>query len=1298
MEIKKVIRFTDDGYLCCSKTNSTGIVFNFFNSLRILFFLLPLFAHAQEFTRLNWQELCVDSLLPVYTEVVPLETDYRYYDYNVRLRFPEWGPLTPAELKLAQRYSDQIGDTLDIHSFVAVSRGEGLIDIAFVPIVHDGAGFKKLLSGKIEIVANPNRNIRNARNIKENRSRLTTRATASERYASQSVLAEGRWAKISIKEDGLYRLTNSQIRSLGFSNTQNIRVYGYGGHRQAEAIDADNDWDDLEPVALMPTSDGYVFHANGLVTWRKGTHVQNNYARDAYYFVTEAAEPVTAIATEDNRSSITEDASTLPQTSTFTAYATLDPQEFAWYQGGSQLFEAYDYANGSQRSYSLQLPTYVEAGSKCSLFINFTAAAASETTVRPTFNGNQLQQFTVSSLGEYCFAMPATRNYSNLATPTDNNTITISTTTGHSARLNYFELTYSGAMRIDAQKPQIQFSYMPLSSGEAFCIEYAEGQAPQLWQLAEPGQPAVALTGEKTSVDGKNVFRVVVKGDGNEHRYIAFDANVVSSLPQVTNAGKVENQNLHASEPQDMVIITPASGIFDSQAERLADAHRKAEGLRVKVVRADQVYNEFSSGTPDATAYRRYMKMLYDRSADSPTDQPRFLLLFGDAAWDNRMITSTWINHKPENFLLCYESTNSWHDVNSYVMEDYFGLLDDGEGVSLTNEKVDLGIGRFPVRSITEAKVLVDKSIAHINASQAGAWKNTVLFLGDDGDNNQHLWMADSVANKTARKYPELEVRKLMWDAYQRQTSSTGNSYPEVKQIINRQMEEGALMMNYVGHAATYCLSHEQTLRLEDFAAYSSPRMPLWMTAACDVMPFDTQKENMGETAMLNPNGSAVAFYGTARTVYATKNYDLNVQFCDVLFGNDEEGRPACVGDAVRLSKARLAGNEYGYYQNKLHYALLGDPALRFASHGNRVHLDSINGVAVDALPADYHFRAGDKVRLAGHLEDAQQQLMSGFHGVITTHLYDSRRHVKCFDNDDSADAPYEFDTYDRLLYDGADSISAGRFAVTILIPVDISYSEQAGRLIFHALSADRLTEANGYCEDFIVGGTVEGLDDTEGPKVMAYIGNKDFEDGGRVPSSPFFMADLEDESGINYFGNGLGHDLELIIDNNAATTYTLNDYFTGSFGDYSRGSVAFPIPTLTAGDHTLTFRAWDLLGNSSTTAVNFTVDPSIKPSLLSITTTSNPATTETAFILTYDRPGTPCTFAIEVYDFAGRMLWNKSISGSSATGVYTVPWNLTTGSGFPLGSGIYFYRARVSCDGKQSASKSEKIIINRRQ
>ncbi len=1242
----------------------------------LLMLLFPLTAYTQDFTQFDWKQLRIDSVVPTYHEVVPLETDYRLYDYTVRILYPEWAPLTAAEterLKAIPGSDEAVADTLRIEAEVGISRSKGLLDISFVPIIRSNDRYLKLLSGKVEIMPK----------YKGARHRVKLYApTANQRWASQSVLASGRWVKISVESDGVYHLTHSAISAMGFANPANIRVYGYGGHLQKEIIDADTDFDDLEEVSLWPVADGFLFYANGLDTWRDGRHVPNHYARAAYYFITEASSAPPAFPTTTGTTSDTE------VVSTFDAYATHNPQEYAWFSGGRQLFENYDYATGNSRNYTLTLPCR-SAGNAGSLTIGFSAANSTSTKVTPQFNGSSLGTFTVSELGNYSSATVVERTF-NVAKPSATNTVRISTSSGAHARLNFLTLQFTGTMAIDGSLNQVAFARTD-SVAKTFDITYANGQQPQLWRLAERGKPTTAITGSTTTVSGTPHYRAIVESDGEEHRYAIVNINAFASYPQPTVEGEVANQNLHATAPLDMVIITPASGIFDSEAERLAAAHRNFDGLRVGVFRADQIYNEFSSGTPDATAYRRFLKMLYDR-ATKDSDRPRYLLLFGDCAWDNRMLTSVWSNTNPNDFLLCFESMNSNSDTQCYVMEDYFGLLDDGEGGALTSNKTDLGVGRFPVRTATEAKSAVDKTLAYLNGNYAGAWKNVCVFLGDDGDENEHLRMANNVANIVQANNPELEVRKVMWDIYPRVASASGNRYPLLEKVVQQQMEEGALMMNYTGHGATYCLSHELVIRIEDFANYKSPRAPLWVTAACDVMPFDTQTNNIGETAFLNPNGAAVAFYGTARTVYANLNELLNAAFCRALFDTDEQGMPNRVGDAVRLSKVNSPSTE-----NKLHYALLGDPALFFGNPGNRVVLDAINGTPVDQLPVDFTLHAGGRARFAGHIENGNGETLNDFRGTFTARLYDSESTITCRNNAQSEEA-FKYNAYDKILYNGQDSIRGGKFDITCPIPVDIHYSNEAGRLLFYAITNDHRYEANGNNEDFLIGGTEPGIHDNKGPHITAYLNDDTFTDGQTVGATPYFIAEISDENGISSAGNGLGHDLELIIDGNPLTTYNLNDYFRGEFGDYTRGHVAFSIPELTAGEHTIVFRAWDLLNNASTVTLTCVVDPGMPMNILKLTASKNPASSQTQFLLSYDRPGSVCEFTVEVFDFTGRMLWSHSETGSNDTGFYAIPWNLTTGSGFPLGSGIYIYRARVKCDKSEEATASQKLIINRRQ
>ena len=1218
---------------------------------------------SQTITTLDWGEMRIDSMLPVYTEVVPLETDYRLYDYTVSVEYPEWGALTSEEIRKIEKIGTPIGETLQVRSAVSVSRKQGMIDISFVPIVKQDGRYRKLLSASISITPHPKA------------MKVRRMSSASERYVRNSVLAEGRWVKLSITEDGMYRLTRTALKGMGFANPDNVRLYGYGGHRLSEESDPDSEFDDLEEVPLYKAGDdSWLFWGNGLVYWTGNTRVFNPYATKAYYFLTEANSPA-KIRT------VTSEATPVNEISSFTDHVLYEKDEFAWFHGGRNLYDGTNYANGNSHSYKLN--TYDSNGQE-QLTVAFTAGSDTPTTLVPLVNGDTLSAMSLSALSQYIYGTAATRTSDVRRYAKGSEwTIKLVTTAGNNARLDYLALHYNRQL-----KPHDGFvAFIPSGNATPTMLNIT-GTGLQLMRIGEPGDPACIMKGTQ---DGAN-YSVVV--DDASRRYVAFDPTY--NFPQPTVAGTIDNQNLHALDSLDMVIIVPTSNKLTTQAERLAEAHRQYDGLRVAVVRADQVYNEFSSGTPDATAYRRLMKMLYDRAQDENT-MPRYLLLFGDCAWDNRMLSTAWRRYSPDDYLLCFESENSFSDTRCYVMEDYFGLLDDGEGRLLTSDKVDLGVGRFPVTAVEEAKVMVDKSINHMSNANAGGWKNIVSILGDDGDNNEHLEMADDVAERILRDYPGMEVRKVMWDAYTRVSTLTSNTYPEATKIIKKQMDEGALVMNYTGHGVTYCLSHEFVLKIEDFASFKGTRLPLWVTAACDVMPFDGQVDNIGEKAVLNEGGAAVAFFGTARTVYASNNLQMNRCFMRYLFGTDSQGRRYRVGDAIRLSKSQLIEDrlETTNVENKLHYALLGDPALLFGAPTNRIVLDSINGISLKA-DSDIQLKAGEHVSMSGHLENAAGDSLTSFDGILTTRIYDNLETIVCKNNAGVSKGPFNFTSRENVLFNGEDSIVGGRFNINYVMPIDINFSDESGLAIFYAVNNDHNMEANGYSEAFTVGGVSTSVDDdTEGPQIFAYLNTEDFENGGKVNSTPYFVAQLQDESGINYSGSGLGHDLLLTVDNNVSTTFVLNDYYTGEFGDYTKGNVAYSMPEMAEGPHCLTFRAWDVLNNTRAVSLDFVVDADMKPTMLSLAATQNPARTSTVFLVSYNMPGTDCDLLLEVFDFAGRRMWNHTVTANTSTGTYALPWNLTMNGGGRLGAGIYLYRATLRHGNSKKVSKTQKIVIH---
>lgn len=1217
------------------------------------------------FTSLDWNEMQIDSVLPVYTEVVPLETDYRTHTYTVSLLYPEYAPLSGKEAQVAEQFDSLLSETIDVETFVGIERGKGLLDISFIPIRRQGSKYEKLISAQIVITANRSGRLNAPR----------AGAAAEGRYADNSRLASGKWVKVSITEDGLYQFSRSTLLNLGFSNPNNIHLYGYGGHLLPELIREGTHHDDLVEVPLYynAQTDSWIFWGNGLVYWNDDTRVSNTFARQACYFLTEEGAP-SSMQTLGYDPSLSRQAYNSTR-----AHALYEKDEVAWFSIGRHLYDPENYVNNNSHNYSLYANAPVGNGK---LTVVFTSSSGTSNKIEVNVNGTALASFSVMPPGDYTYASSGSRNYdlSSLGTPSTLN-INLRSEAGKKARLDYLSYSYDR-------------NITPSTNGYAYVEFTHPGNTPARFNIAG-SNIRVIRTGDlevkDALVEGTqagNTYSINVD-NGGQH-FVAFNAG--ANFPEPSIIGEIGNQNLHSLSALDMIIIIPASGKLYNEAKRLADAHQQYDGLRVAIVRADQIYNEFSSGTPDPTAYRLFMKMLYDKAATT-NDAPRYLLLFGDCAWDNRMLSSAWRNYNPDDYLLCYESENSFSNTKSYVMEDYFGLLDDGEGYNPIREKSDIGIGRFPVAQPSAAKIMVDKCIAYISNQNAGSWKNLVYMLGDDGDENEHMKYANNVAENIIAKYPSMEVHKIMWDAYTRVSSANSNTYPEASKQIKKQMKDGALVMNYTGHAATYGFSHEFVLLREDFETCKSTKLPLWVTCACDVMPFDAFGSNIGETAVLNPNGGALAFYGTTRTVFASQNYNMNRYFMQYLFGNTDNKRNR-IGDAIRLAKNSIIsdGREAGYLENKLQYALLGDPALTMGNPLQKVVLDKINDIDVDGTPIP--LKAGQHVKLQGHVEQPDGTTMTGFNGIVYTRLFDNLETITCLNN---AGATTAFTYTDRnaMLYESQDSVRAGLFSEEFIIPVDINFSNEPGRLVFYAIDAANRLEANGYNEDIPLGGMVDNTDfDKDGPQIYAYLNDENFQNGGTVNATPLFVAQMTDASGISSSGNGIGHDLSLCIDGRSDLTYNINEYYAHEFGDFTQGTVAYNIPQLDNGAHSLTFRAWDVLNNTSQTSLDFVVDDGLSTNILRLMASQNPAVTSTNFMVCIDLPGSECDFVIEVFDFSGRLIWSHEESSADEKGVYTVTWNLTNGAGAKVDTGIYLYRCRVRCGQSKWTSQAQKIMV----
>lgn len=1230
--------------------------------------ILPFQAQTPEFLDVDWDEIRIDSVLPVFSHSIPLEGDCQQYDYRVRVEYPEFEPLPQVDVRRLEAMEAKLPDWPLVDSYIGTATKQATLYTSLIPIVCRDGVYQRITSLKLTVE-------------RMLRSVPLTRAggvPSTERYTATSVLSQGQWVKIAVSETGVYRITHSELRAMGFDEPSRVRLYGQGGRMMSENAIQDC-VDDLKEVPLFRRNGDVLFYAQGTVSWTRASkgfeHSQNTYSTKGYYFLTEdsSVEPLDFPVQEELA-----DAGAMV-VDTYPDYLLHEKDELSWLHRGRVFFENADYKSGHTGTYTFNIPGVVPE-KEARVKVAFGSNDASSSNVHVLVNGNETGNFSIPAISGYTKFQTNGKEFDCTNQLADRTTISLVHKSAASGYLDYVTLNFTRQLALRGAYTCFRSS---VAGKQLFSIAEADAQT-VVWKVSDNGAAGYSYTQLEGRLEG-GMYKV---GDvaSLTDEYVVLNA-ASNSYPSVEVVGHVANQNLHGMDAVDMLIVVPASAKWMSQAERLADLHRRYDSLRVAVVRADQIYNEFSSGTPDATAIRRFLKMFYDRT-QTLDDAPKHLLLFGDCAADNRMLTTEWRRYSPDDFLLCFQSELSSSETRSYVMEEYFCLLDDDEGVNWTRAKADAAVGRLTVRSLAQATVVVDKIEAYLQNSEAGAWKNSVYVLGDDGDANRHMTEADKIVSSIQESNPNLVVNKIYWDAYLSENASTGRRFPEVTRRIREASAEGSLMMYYTGHGSASSLSHELAWGSAEMAALNSPRLPLWVTAACDTSPIDLPEDNMGEIALLNEQAGAIAFLGATRSTYGTNSNPLHVLFCKYLFRDGHT-----MGEALRLAK-----NDYtpSNAENNLHYVLIGDPALRLSVPDQyKVEVMEVNGMAADR-EALHQFKAGSVVTLKGQVVDASGNRQTDFNGLVHPSVYGGKSLVVCKMNDPELDEAFQFWDYSQKVYVGSDSVRNGLFTFTFPVPLDINYTEDCGNIHFYAQNS-KFEEAQGAYGDFYLDGTADNLaNDSVGPEIGVFLNSTDFVMGDRVNETPLLMLALHDADGINATGNGIGHDLIAIVDNDPQKTFVLNDYYSSYPGDYTRGTATYSLPELDEGRHTLLVRAWDVLNNSSTVEIPFEVVKGLRPSVGYVWNTPNPARTTTTFVVTHNRPQTELEVKIELFDFSGRLLWNYVSSTIPDGNDLHITWDLTTNSGQPIGNGIYLYRVGISTPGGEEVTKARKIVIAR--
>ena len=659
-------------------------------------------------------------------------------------------------------------------------------------------------------------------------------------------------------------------------------------------------------------------------------------------------------------------------------------------------------------------------------------------------------------------------------------------------------------------------------------------------------------------------------------------------------------------------------------------------------------------------------------------------MLFGDGIYDNRGISGEVQGVSRSNMLLTFQSQESLN-VYSYATDDYFAFLEDNSGSNFSRDKMCLGVGRFPIRTVTEATQMVDKTISYMENKDSGSWKNNVTFVADDGNNEDsfttnHMKQADQLAEAIEEMQPGFLVNKVYFDAYKRSSLGT---YPDVHNEIEKLLKSGQLLINYTGHGSTTHWADESVWTQTDINNSSYKHLPVWVTATCDFTRFDDVKTSAGESVFLNPTSGGIALFTTTRVVFSGNNANLNKALIDNLFQEDANSRYT-LGEAMMYTKRQLNDS------NKLNFILIGDPALKFAYPEYKARVTAVNGEAVSDEP--FEFKALSRITVEGEILNPSGSFAADFTGVLSSTIFDSQSSITTLGN---SSEKFTYLDYPNTIYIGRDSVRNGKFSFTFMVPKDISYSNKKGKLNLYASSETK--EAQGSFFDFIVGGTSDTAEtDTIGPEIrQIYLNDSSFVSGDKVNTTPYFVAKLWDKSGVNITGSSVGHDMMLTIDSMPSMSYNLNSYYALLPDSENEGLVQFSIPELEPGMHTAEFKVWDILNNSTTYTFTFEVAEGLKPNLIEMYATPNPARDQVEFFLHHNRPESNLKVTVMVYDMTGKFLWSTEKSGSSELfKAYIVTWNLTDNGGRRLRPGVYLYRAAISTNNSKEATKANKLII----
>ncbi|MBV6639794.1 MAG: type IX secretion system sortase PorU [Cyclobacteriaceae bacterium] len=1101
--------------------------------------------------------------------------------------------------------------------------------------------------------------------------------------SGQSILSDGAFYKIGVTSDGIYKIDASFLSSLGISpnsiDPKKIKIYGHNGgmlpQSNAEFVYHDPpenaliDFTDNSPG--LGTNEYLLFYAQGPDKRTFGPdgeiiYEKNIYSDTAYYFLTIGNA-------NGKRTSSTQLADSEGQLiSHFNEFITRESEDINLIGSGrrwlgdefsnQQLSKSFNYEiPGLRDSIHLQAQIVVHSEGKSSFEITMNGQDSGLIPFDsiPTGSGTT---YTIRA-HEKSYKMDISDNtLESIALDMKYNRANVSLSRAY---LDYFLLSYERELGLYGNSTF--FSNVNAKNGVfTYQIELNGANNATILDIMDPVNPRLI---EYTVVNNQAKFSVEVD---DIHHYVIFHG---SDFPTPTYFGPISNQNIKAATQFDGLIITSS---FESQAKKLQQFHQTHDNLTIGVINVNHIYNEFSSGRRDLTAIRNYIRYVYENGG-----RLKNVLLFGDCSYDYKYSGSD-PNHIP-----VYESRDSFSPIYSYSSDDYLGFLEDHEGMWIENTQNDhdmeIGVGRIPAKTEAEADVIVAKILRYATSERTlGKWRNEIAYFADDGDLNVHMNHAVTLSNIVSEQGPQFRSRKIFLDNYEQIVSPRERS-PAATKALEDAIADGLLVLNFIGHGNETQWMQEETLNNGVISQLTNRhKLPLIVTATCEFGKYDQPIITSGaEHLLLNPNGGAIALITTTRPVYAHTNLLVNKAFHEALLSKKDNEFPR-LGDIIRETK----NNSLSGPVNR-NFALLGDPFLKLNYPKYDITFGELETIS-DTLSAFEEYMLYGAVTSSGDTIDT-------FNGKATVSIIDIPQQKTTRGQENPK---FSYQELSNTLFRGEVSVTNGLFNASFILPKNISYKLEKGKVLAYAWDNNSIVDATGANTNIVIGGTIPNpvTDDTP-PVVNLFLNDDTFISGQTVGQNSLFIARISDESGISISSNGFNQNITLTL--NGGEPINLNDFYQANLDTYKSGTVLYPLQNLDPGKYSATLKIWDTYNNSSEKAVEFYVSDQPVIRLYNVMNYPNPVAlnhSETTFTFEHDRQGEELIVNLDIYDMSGSIKFSSQLNiDDSQSKVDNLKWRPSNDLGGDLQPGIYLYRLSVksTLDGASNEAIKRLVIIN---